>query len=321
MRSLGVVLAAFAILVVGAGFYSVRTSPPVSRVNPFTTSRTIVTGVASSPADYAAWKKGFGGHVRIRMTFQSWSFNTAPASVLDGPGIPMISWQPWKPTALGATPTEQGAIQPGYSNAAIAAGKWDRYLRRWAKAIKAYGGPVIMRPMHEFNGRWYPWSHYPQEFVLAWRHIWNLFHRLGADNVTWVWSFQPNYPPGHALAAIARYWPGRKYVNLIGMSLLHFYGSGPIASYLRELRRAHRTYELPTILTEVNVDFGQRVSVLNQLLSDLRSMPYNEGWIWSQLPSLEQGHNHNTAFDNMNWSALNYPSVEVQLRRIAKLPF
>lgn len=321
MRSLAAVLVVFGLLLGGAELFEGGNSPAIARADPFTHSQRILTGVASTAADYGKWDAAFGGRLSIRLTFQSWSFNTPPAKVLHGPGIPMISWQPWKPTASTVTAREQGAAQPKYSNAAIANGKWDGYIKRWAEAIKAYGGPVIMRPMHEFNGFWYPWSHDPKEYVLAWRHIWNLFHRVGADNVTWIWSFQALYSQKRWAADVAKYWPGRKYVNILGMSLDHFPDSSPPSDYLAYLRLAHRIYHLPTMITEANVNFGLRTSWLKQVVTLLRPMRFNEGFIWSQLKSLEQRNPHESSFGNMNWSALKYPAVQVQLRRIAALPF
>jgi beta-mannanase len=74
--------------------------------------------------------------------------------------------------------------------------------------------------MAEFNGFWYPWSRDPREFVSAWRHMWNVFHAVGADNVTWVWSFQvnSNAQPGPWEQKIAQYWPGSRYVDVLGMA-------------------------------------------------------------------------------------------------------
>lgn len=155
-------------------------------------SRTLLAGVVSSAGQYPSWNRAFDGRLRLRMVFQAWAFNVDPANVLNGPGTPVISWEPWRTPPLGTPIGRQGAPQRVYSNSAIATGKWDSYLHRWAVAIKAYRRPVVLRPMAEFNGFWYPWSRDPREFVRAWRDIWNLFHAVRADNVTWAWSFQVN---------------------------------------------------------------------------------------------------------------------------------
>src|SRR5262249_18600430 len=117
---------------------------------PLPRSSTLLTGVVSSPRQFAGWKKALDGRLRLRMTFEAWAFGVKPAAVLDGPGVPMISWEPWRPPRLGTPVGWQGRPQRAYSNTAIANGRWDRYIERWAVAIRGYRRPVIIRPMAEF---------------------------------------------------------------------------------------------------------------------------------------------------------------------------
>lgn len=292
-----------------------------AQARPLPASRTLLAGVASSATDYASWNDAFGGHLRIRMVFQAWAFGTDPNSVLDGPGIPMISWEPWQPTPAGTSAHAQGRPQPAYSNAAIADGQLDPYITRWAEAIKAYRREVIMRPMHEFNGFWYPWSHDPQEFVLAWRHIWEVFHRVGADNVTWVWSFQVNadVKTGPWRAQVERYWPGRRYVDVLGMSLLRFAHGSSVPFYLAKLDLAHQLFKRPTMITEANVAYGLRLPWLQTLHDQLATRQYNEGFVWSQLPSQQQARDPSAG--EMNWDARTDSAAAAILTSIAQLPF
>jgi hypothetical protein len=283
---------------------------------PLPSGRKLLTGVVSSAADYPSWKAAFGGRLSVRMKFQAWAFDTPPAEVLDGPGIPMISWEPWNPTRLGSTLTEQGAPQPAYSNAAIADGKWDPYLTQWADAIKAYGRPVILRPMHEFNGPWYPWSRNPKQFVRAWRHIWTIFHRVGADNVTWVWSFQPGLGPWRT--NVMPYWPGRRYVDVIGMSMVRFERGPSVQFYLNVLEEAHDALGLPTMISEANVAYSLRLAWLQTLRTALPELPFNEGFIWSQAPSQQEARD--SAAGNMNWDARRDASAAALLGEIASGP-
>lgn len=62
--------------------------------------------------------------------------------------VPMITWSPqnWDP----------GTDQAPFSLDNIANGTNDAYIRSFAHIIKNYGGPVLLRPMHEMNGNWYP---------------------------------------------------------------------------------------------------------------------------------------------------------------------
>ena len=85
----------------------------------------------------------------------------------------------------GAVPLVQ--IDPSrVSVSAIANGRYDNYLRDYAKAIRLYHHPVILSFGHEMNGYWYSWGYThtpPAVFVAAWRHIVTLFRTLRAQNV------------------------------------------------------------------------------------------------------------------------------------------
>ena len=296
---------------VGAGLAAAQPLPP---------SRTLLAGAVSSAGQFPSWNRAFDHRLRLRMVFQAWSFNVDPVAVLDGPGVPVISWEPWRPPRLGTPIGRQGAPQRAYSNAAIADGRWDAYLRRWAHAIKAYGKPVILRPMAEFNGFWYPWSHDPHQFVRAWRHMWNLFHAVGADNVTWVWSFQvnSNAQPASWEDKIEQYWPGRRYVDVLGMSLLRFAQGNSVPFYLSQLTLAHDVFHRPTMITEANVAYGLSIPWLTQLREGLSQLPYDQGFVWSQAPSQQEARD--PASGDMDWDARKDPAAAALLASIAALP-
>ena len=103
--------------------------------------------------------------------------------------VPMISWEPWaKPVGEYAAPEQQD-----FHLQRIIDGEFDTYIRAWAQAAAAYGDPILIRFMHEFNGDWYPWSiglngQTPEMYVEAWRHVHAIFTAAGAANVSWVWS-------------------------------------------------------------------------------------------------------------------------------------
>jgi len=78
-------------------------------------SKTLIAGVASSASQFKSWNEAFGGRARIRMVFQAWAFAPNPATVLEGPGIPMISWEPWKPPTPGLSARDQGRALPACS--------------------------------------------------------------------------------------------------------------------------------------------------------------------------------------------------------------
>jgi hypothetical protein len=80
---------------------------------------------------------------------------------------------------------------------AIAAGKYDDYLRSYADTVRNFGYPVVIGFGHEMNATWYTWGYghvRPSVFVAAWRHIVTLFRGQGADNVTWLWTINADLP-------------------------------------------------------------------------------------------------------------------------------
>jgi mannan endo-1,4-beta-mannosidase len=133
-------------------------------------------------------------------------------------------WEPFR-SRFAATAARHGAIPLVQINpvqvslAAIAAGKYDRYLDTYATAIRAYRHPVIVGFGHEMNAQWSDWGgrHVSASvFVSAWRHIVTLFRQEGTRNVTWLWTVNVIDP--HAGSANpSPWWPGRRYVTWVGI--------------------------------------------------------------------------------------------------------
>jgi hypothetical protein len=76
-----------------------------------------------------------------------------------------------------------------------------------------------MRMDHEMNGNWYPWServngNQPGDYVRMWRHVHDIFTRVGANNVTWVWN--PNIS-GSTSTPLKELYPGDSYVDWTGL--------------------------------------------------------------------------------------------------------
>jgi mannan endo-1,4-beta-mannosidase len=116
----------------------------------------------------------------------------------------------------GAVPIIQ--IQPQTASvAAIAAGRYDRYLTRYAKAVRAVRGTVALSFGHEMNGYWYDWGYRdvpPATFIRAWRVIHAVFASAGARNVIWLWTVNKN---GRDVLPARDYWPGPAYVTWVGV--------------------------------------------------------------------------------------------------------
>jgi mannan endo-1,4-beta-mannosidase len=87
------------------------------------------------------------------------------------------------------------------------------YLRR----LKVAGIPVLFRPYHEMNGRWFWWGGRPGEHGSAalYRQLYDRYvnvHRL--NNLIWVWNVNS---PGKYAGPIADYFPGPQFVDIVSM--------------------------------------------------------------------------------------------------------
>jgi len=120
-------------------------------------------------------------------------------------------------------------MEPGeVSLAAIANGRYDSYLRRFADAVGDFGQRtgrgVIIGFAQQPNGYWYQWGYRyiaARIWVNAWRHVVTLFRRQGAEDVTWLWTvtaintnigdLRPN-----------PWWPGHRYVTWVGIDGYYF---------------------------------------------------------------------------------------------------
>src|SRR5712691_9487398 len=157
--------------------------------------------------------------VSIVMWYQGWGLTdgsqyfeaTWMDAVRNHGSIPLVTWEPWLYT--------QGVNQPVYSLQNIIDGNFDAYIARWAQDSQAWGYPYFLRFAHEMNGNWYPWceqanGNKPGQYVLAWKHVHDIFTAQGATNVTWVWAPNVEYSGSAPLRGL---YPGDSYVDWVGM--------------------------------------------------------------------------------------------------------
>jgi hypothetical protein len=121
--------------------------------------------------------------------------------------------------------------------------------------VRAYHRPVILSFGHEMNGYWYYWGHRhtsPAVFVAAWRHIVTVFRQHGARNVTWMWTVNV-IEPHRGIPSPAPWWPGRAYVNWVGIDGYFLRSSwtfaplfGPTINAVRALSRV----PVPILISE-----------------------------------------------------------------------
>lgn len=173
-----------------------------------------------------------GRLAEVYENFQSWTeqWNGFAARLAGNAqkhgGIFMTVWMPGG--------GEAHATDPDWTCSAVAQGKHDEYVRRYAADVARYGKPVMIRFAHEMNGRWYPYGtafdspgrrhngNTPADYRAMWRHVWQLFHDAGASNAVWVWS--PNILYINDANSLdqqkrdyADLYPGDAFVDWIGL--------------------------------------------------------------------------------------------------------
>jgi hypothetical protein len=188
---------------------------------------TLFTPVAGRKPNLTVYYSGWGMPFRAR-------FATAAAQA---GAVVVVHMEPWH-----------------QSMAAIAAGDSDRYLRRFAAAVRHYGGHVIMSFAPEADGRWYPWGWHhadPTRWVAAWRHVVTVFRQAGATNVTWLWVMSgDNRVVGH----LRDWWPGAHYVDWIGVDGYYFTRASTFRSVIgRTVQSIRRFTRKPILLSEVGI--------------------------------------------------------------------
>jgi len=116
--------------------------------------------------------------------------------------------------STGATPVIDWTCT---SDASISDGSQDALITSYATSLKAYARPVFLRWFWEMNLTGLPRSSGclgtggAAGYVLAWQHIWTIFHEVGATNVAFVWC-----PSILGTSSAQPYYPGDSYVDWIG---------------------------------------------------------------------------------------------------------
>ncbi len=178
-----------------------------------------VTAKVGVTPNVAGYFQGWDGSFRADAVTRSWAKGA----------LPLLTWES-RPITAG----NNESVAPDYSLPVILSGKYDDYLRQYARDIVALGLPVAIRLDHEMNGTWYPWSERdwdynslngngPGDYVAMWRHVHDIFQAEGANQyVIWVWA--PNIV--NKLPAWAKnsawymrsLYPGDDYVDWVGLS-------------------------------------------------------------------------------------------------------
>jgi hypothetical protein len=172
------------------------------------------------------WFAGFDADYPAQQVTTAWSRGA----------LPILSWM-----SVAVDPSS-GHDSSEYTLTHILNGDVDAYLYKFAGDIVRTNLPVAIRFDHEMNNNTYPWSagmynNTPAKYVAAWRHIWNVFQSVGANNnAIWLWSptridnLKPHATTGGGVGQtdLAEDYPGDQYVDWLGASIyLRLAKTGP----------------------------------------------------------------------------------------------
>lgn len=178
----------------------------------------------------------------IASWYQAWgdgpdhAFKSEAMSALADAGLtPMVTWEPW----VGAFQSHLGQ-NPSRSLELVAQGKFDAYIRAWARDAAIHGKAFFLRPFHEVGNPMYPWGpahgNTPASFRAAWHHVREIFRQEGARNAAFVWT--------PYLASDTAFWPGDAEVDWIGLDVFNYGNLAENGSWLEfeTIVRTQRSY-------------------------------------------------------------------------------
>ena len=130
----------------------------------------------------------------------------------------LLTWEPWMTPASAERPYDQ----PDFALEKIIDGRYDDYIRAFAAELATFPRTVLLRVLHEMNGKWYPWcgtvnGNSSEAFIAAWNHIRDLVNREASSRIQWVWSPYARSFPLTPFNRIEDYFPGDAAVDWIAI--------------------------------------------------------------------------------------------------------
>jgi beta-mannanase len=229
--------------------------------------------IAGAPQDMSrvdAFAKRTGHKPNMITIYESFDdqFAASEARKIHAYGaLPIVRWEPFK----------QGLAD-------IADGRFDDYLTEFATSVKTVNVPIALTVAHEMNGNWYPWGtqkNKAADFVAAWRHIHDLFEKVGATNVIWTWT--PNVINYLRDVPLKSYWPGPKYVDWIGLDgYFTKKGDQTFKTLFRPtITEVKKISDKPILIVETGAEPGSmRARAVKDLFTSVASDPNVIGFVY-----------------------------------------
>jgi hypothetical protein len=229
--------------------------------------------IAGAPQDMSrldAWTKNTGTTPNMVTIYESFDDDYAASEarkIYQYGALPIIRWEPFKDKLTD-----------------IASGRFDDYLTDFATSVKTTNVPIALTVAHEMNGAWYPWGtqkNKPADFVAAWRHVHDVFAKVGATNVIWTWT--PNVVNYLRNAPLKTFWPGAAYVDWLGIDGYFTHKGaktfdGLFGQTLTELKKISSK---PVLIVETGSEPGSmRPAAIRDLLTTISSSRSVIGFVY-----------------------------------------
>jgi hypothetical protein len=244
-------------------------------------------------------------------------------AIYDLGSVPMITWEPWlddfDPQFFDVSADAVNKNKNGLK--AIKEGKFDAYIDKWAADAKEFGAPFFLRFGHEMNDPYrYPWgpqNNKPEDFIAAWKHIRERFHKMGAENAIWLWSPHPAY-------SYKEFYPGAETVDWIGATTINY---GTVAAWSQwwsfddifgKFYADVSLYKKPMMLTEFGslAVGGDRAEWFKAAFESLRvKYPAVKGLIFFHV-----ANDQTTTYKSLDWSFVNDEKVVTAVRHCINGP-
>lgn len=245
--------------------------------------------IGSEIASINDLEKKSGHQWAIISSYVSWGDGALPIKrwekIIDHGAIPMVTWEPWSNLFESYAEIEDLKNNRKVFKYIIE-GYFDAYIDQMAVALRDLNSPVFLRFAHEMENPMYSWSisgdNTPEEFVEAWKYVHLRFERVGAHNVSWVWSpwstagFESYFPYGNDSSI-------NQYVDWIGLTALN-YG-------LASEKKTSKSFEEIYLPFKEQID--QKELDLPLMLAEFGSTSYGEDgakWVSESLNDIQNLH-------------------------------
>lgn len=176
-----------------------------------------------------AAKASTGLPVRLVQFYVQWPDNTGPweqpvsdlaaslGAIRSAGAVPCVTWEPMH---IGA-----GGRETVIPAERILAGDYDAHIADFARVVRDFGAPVLLRLAHEMNLARYHWGssaagygpESPERYRTLFRRVVEIFRAQGAGNALFVFCPNVDSLPVEPWNRASAYYPGDGFVDVLGM--------------------------------------------------------------------------------------------------------